>query len=143
MKKLIWALSGALALIGSTAISSAAPFNSPEAKEMVRVADRWLALVDDGAYLHSYEVASERLKGMVEAEAWEEMIEDARDEVGAIVFRAVMSKRMVMSSPEAPEGAWIIEYESIFDGDETRKERVTLVPGRGGMWRVAGYYMYK
>ena len=117
------------------AARSAAPETAAEA-----AARTWLALVDGGNYYQSWAIASEGFRNAQSRTQWVARVGAAREPLGALRSRRLVSARPVHSLPGAPDGDYVVlEYASGFAKQPAATETVTPVKESDGHWRVSGY----
>ena len=111
-------------------------------KSAVVVAEKWLALVDEGKYADSWKEAAEYFKVAVKKEQWEQSLQAVRNPLGKLISRKVKSKMYKTSLPGAPDGEYVvIQFEASFDNKKSAIETVTPMLEKDGNWRVSGYYI--
>jgi hypothetical protein len=100
----------------------------------------WLALVDGGNYYQSWAIASDPFRNAQSRTQWVARVGAAREPLGALRSRRLVSARPAHSLPGAPDGDYVvIEYASGFARQLTATEIVTSVKASDGHWRVSGY----
>jgi hypothetical protein len=105
-------------------------------------AAKWLALVDDGKYVESWEEAAQLFKKAMTAEQWKTSVSGVRIPLGKVTSRSVKSKKYFTSLPGAPDGEYVvIEFNTSFEHKKSAVETVTPMLDRDGRWRVSGYYI--
>lgn len=105
-------------------------------------AEAWLALVDQGKYLESWDEAAPLFKGAITRERWAEAARAARGPLGRLVSRKLSSARYAESLPGAPDGKYVvIQYATRFDNKRSAVETVTPMLDPDGVWRVSGHYV--
>lgn len=117
---------------------------SPSAKEAaaVRAAEDFLALVDQGRYGKSWDVAADLLVSRVPKKEWKRTLAGIRPPFGKLTRRAVMSHQFMTSAPGAPDGEYVmILFSTSFANKSAAMETVTTVLEDDGTWRVAGYFI--
>ena len=73
-------------------------------------------------------------------ESWVESLKSARDPLGAVERRTILSTSFTRSFPGAPEGDYaIVLFRTSFAKKEDAAETVTLEHEADGAWRVVGY----
>ena len=105
-------------------------------------AAKWLALVDEGKYLESWDEAAQLFKKAVTAEQWKTSVSGVRNPLGKLISRSVKSKTYFTSLPGAPDGEYVvIQFDTSFEHKKSAVETVTPMLDRDGKWRVSGYYI--
>jgi Protein of unknown function (DUF4019) len=117
----------------------AQPASNPAAD---KAAENWLALVDGGRYTESWKQAASLFREKVTAPQWEAAVRSAREPLGKLGTRNLVSAQFSRTLPGAPDGEYVvIRYETSFEHKKTAVETVTPMKDRDGTWRVAGYFI--
>ena len=101
---------GKLFLLGLIVLSvcsiprSAWADSQQDSKAAQKVADSWLALIDQGKYDQSWDEASSLFKNAVGKEAWASKVHAVRDSLGKISSRKFKSAQVMTTLPGAPAG---------------------------------------
>jgi hypothetical protein len=104
-------------------------------------ASEWLSLVDQGKYAESWETAAGYFKNAVPEKQWLQSMKGARQPLGKLVSRKLLSARFVTSLPGAPDGRYVvIQYTTSFENKSSAVETVTPTFDRDQQWRVSGYF---
>jgi hypothetical protein len=104
--------------------------------------EKWLATVDKGKYVDSWQEAAEYFKNAVTKEQWEQSMLSFRKPMGRLVSRKVQSTLYKTSLPGAPDGEYvIITFETAFENKASAVETVTPMLEKDGKWRVSGYFI--
>jgi hypothetical protein len=112
------------------------------AKPAMAAAEAWLALVDARRTKESWESAAQLFREAVTPEQWGAAVRAARDPLGALVARKMVSASYTRSLPGAPAGEYVvIQYQARFENHPVGVETVTPMKDRDGVWRVSGYYV--
>lgn len=116
---------------------------NPEAEaQAVEAAEAWLALVDEGDYLESWNTASDLFKRAVSREQWNQSLEAVRKPLGRLIVRALESKNYTTALPGAPDGEYVVlQYKTSFENKASSVETITPMLDTDGRWRVSGYYI--
>jgi Protein of unknown function (DUF4019) len=120
------------------------PLRSEEAAEKAARAatEQWLALVDQGKYAESWQGASAYFKNAVPEEQWLQSMKGARQPLGKLVSRTLLSARFSTTLPGAPDGQYVvIQYTTSFENKKSAVETVTPMLDRDKQWRVSGYFV--
>jgi hypothetical protein len=100
----------------------------------------WLALVDAGKYVESWETMSPGFKKAVSKRKWKSTAEKVREPLGKFTSRKHKSAEYSKELPGAPEGEYVVlQYDSVFERKPTAIEKVTLILGQDLNWRVSSY----
>lgn len=111
-------------------------------KAAVAVAEKWVALVDEGKYAESWKEAAEYFRNAVKPEQWEQSLQAARKPLGKIISRKVKTKTYQTALPGAPDGEYVvIQFETSFENKKSAIETITPMMDKDGTWRVSGYYI--
>jgi hypothetical protein len=132
----------ALALIAARPGSLAAQQDSTVIAAARIAAERWLVLVDQGAWAASWDSASAGFRQAVTAAAWTAALRQARGPYEPFGGRHLLGSQYQATLPNAPPGPYVIlQYQTQVSQGRTVIE--TVVPGRDpdGRWRVGGYFI--
>jgi hypothetical protein len=123
--------------------SQAQDQNFAEKKSSAVIAvHNWLALVDAGSYGESWDEASSLFKQSLTREQWAAAIAAARDPLGAVMNRQLVSTSFQRTMPGAPDGEYvIIVFTTNFGNKQLATETITPMLDADGQWRVSGYYI--
>jgi len=106
-----------------------------------QAAGKWLALVDGRQYLESWNSAATLFKQQVSSDHWLQAIGAARNPLGSMISRQLVSATYANSLPGAPEGEYVVlQYQTRFQFKQSAIETVTPMLD-GNRWRVSGYYV--
>jgi hypothetical protein len=129
------ALSLAWFAVAATAQDAAATGVQQTARE-------WLALTDRGDAAASYAAAAQQFKRAVTVERWTQALLAARNPLGALERRSVLSTKFQKSFPGAPDGTYaLVLFRASFSKKTEARETVTLERESDGAWRVVGYFI--
>lgn len=122
-----------------------APIVGLSADEKTRAAENaavdWLALVDAMQYEASWNEAAALFKGHVSTSDWLKAITAARNPLGGVVARNLISATYATNLPGAPDGEYVVlVFQTIFQNKAQAVETVTPMLD-GNEWRVSGYYV--
>ncbi|MRR07690.1 MAG: DUF4019 domain-containing protein [Deltaproteobacteria bacterium] len=116
--------------------------NPQKEKAAVASAEKWLAAVDQGKYLDSWQEAAVYFKNAVTKEQWEQSMLSFRKPLGRLVSRKVKSTLYRTTLPGAPDGEYVvITFETAFENKASAVETVTPMLEKDGKWRVTGYFI--
>lgn len=105
-------------------------------------AQKWLNLVDNGAYAESWIQAASYFKNAITQDQWEKSLIAVRKPLGKIISREPMSKKYVTSIAGAPDGEYvIIQFKTSFERKKSAIETLTTMIDSDGKWHTAGYYI--
>jgi hypothetical protein len=105
-------------------------------------ASSWLGLVDNGKYAESWKEAAELFRNAITSEKWQQSLHAARDPLGKLTSRKLVSATYTKTLPGVPDGDYVvIRYESSFEHKQSAIETVTPMLERDGKWRVSGYFI--
>jgi hypothetical protein len=120
----------------------AAASNSEDGKAAISAAQNWLAVVDAGKYVESWNDAAKYFKNAIMKEQWEQSLRAVRTPLGNLLSRVLQSKTFKTSLPGAPDGQYVvIQFKSSFENKKSAIETVTPMLDKDGIWRVSGYYI--
>jgi len=102
----------------------------------------WMALLDDGEYGKSWDMASAYFKTVIARDKWEQSVTSGRKPLGRLLSRKMKARQATRALPGAPDGEYVvIKFESSFEGKAKAWETVTPMRDKDGLWRVGGYYL--
>jgi hypothetical protein len=108
----------------------------------VKAAESWLALVDAGNYVGSWDQSSAMFKSAITREKWTEALQQARAPLGRESARKLWGAKQENSLPNAPAGEYVVmQFNTDFEQKSGAVETVTMVLEKDGKWRAAGYYI--
>ena len=120
--------------------------SAPDAQQaVVRTAEKWLSLIDDGNYPQSWEEGAVLFHGGVSKESWEKMMETFRKPLGKLVSRKLQSAKPLTKIPGAPDGYYVlyvlIQFDTSFTDKKSAVETVTFMQEKDGVWKSSGYFI--
>ena len=119
-----------LASTQASAPASAATTNA----EVVRSAEQFLALLDQGRWDESYRATGSAFRKQNTLQVWASVSEQVRPPLGAVVTRNFLSQQDL---PAPPRGYEVVKFRTAFANKATAVETVTL-EREDGTWRVVG-----
>jgi hypothetical protein len=133
-----------LALCFSTAVSAKTDKVKSDAVVAQAVAEKWLSLVDSGAYGESWKKSSELFREKVKQEEWKDQIQKTRAPLGKFVKRELRLKQTESPQPGIPDGGQyvIFQYLTTFENKENATETVTPHLDKDKRWRVSAYVLH-
>ena len=124
-------------------LSTLALAQNPDATTVQGIARDWLVLTDRGDAGASWDAAARQFRNALPRDRWAASLQKARDPLGAITQRAVLSTTFATSFPGAPDGNYaIVLFRSSFAKKADATETVTLEREADGAWRVVGYLIH-
>lgn len=106
-----------------------------------RAAVVWLSLVDAGQYEVSWNEAATLFREAVGASDWVKAVGAAREPLGNLVDRNLLTATYSTTMPGAPDGEYVVlQFRTIFENKAQAVETVTPMLDEG-RWRVSGYYV--
>ena len=125
-----------------TALSTGLIVTAAQSEEdVVKDAQKWLALVDNQKYEESWMQASSMFRSEVKQEQWIAALNRSRDPLGAVTSRTRTRLQFSNSLRGAPDGNYaILHYQTAFSS-KSATERLTLVK-EDGRWQMAAYGIY-
>lgn len=107
-----------------------------------RAALDWMALVDRGDALASWEASATLFRRAVLREQWAQSLSVAREPLGAVVSRQLASARAATQLPGAPDGEYVVfQFNTTFERKRAATETVTPMRDTDREWRVSGYFV--
>ena len=123
---------------------------TPEQRQALDAAERWLVPVDAQRYPDAWAMAAESFKASVGQQEFRDGIRNIRKDFGRVVARK-SEKMAFVGEPPKPDDASAgikegmqvsILFDAKFSGKKKQAtEEVTMVLEKDGLWRVAGYYI--
>ena len=138
-------VAGTVAVVACVLAWSPAWAQHEEAEnKAVEAAKAWLALVDAGRYLESWDAAAAYFRGVVAREKWDARLVNARTPLGPVKSRTLAWKKYTTEMEYAPKGEYVvIVFRTVFynmpKGMREQIETITPMLQRDGAWRVSGY----
>ena len=137
----------AAVLFGTVAAFAHAQGMTPEQRDALNTAERWLVPVDAQRYADAWAMAAASFKSTVDRVKFRDGMRDLRKEYGRVVLRKA-EKMGYVESPPGPEegrpreGAQLsILFATKFVHDRQATEEVLMELEKDGLWRVAGYHI--
>jgi len=124
--------------------------NEAAEQAAVSAAEKWLALVDAGNFEESWKHTASLFKSGISEkhffrsgvtkQQWQSSLSTVHDLLGEVVLRRLKSKRYTKDLPwEVTAEYVVIEYETTYERQMIRTEKVILTKESDGEWRVSGY----
>jgi hypothetical protein len=133
-----------LVIIAISAISVAQQ-KSEEDKKVdagLKAGSAWLAMVDAGNYVGSWDQSSEMFKSAITREKWNDALQQHRAPLGRESARKLWAAQYKDSLPSAPAGEYVVmQFNTNFENKDGGVETVTMVLDKDGKWRAAGYFI--
>ena len=105
-------------------------------------AERWLTIVDRGAFKESWVESATLLQSKVPQSEWVKMLGNARHPFGANLSRTLEKAEYNSTLSGAPDGKYVVAtFESSFEQKANAVETVTVALSDEGKWKVAGYFI--
>lgn len=118
------------------------PADEAAEKAAQLAAKQWLALVDQGKYAESWQTAAAYFKNALPEEQWLQSMDGARQPLGKVNSRKLLTARFMTSLPGAPDGQYVvIQYATSFEHKASAVETVTPMLDPDGKWRGSGYFI--
>lgn len=110
--------------------------------DAVSAAESWLAIIDSGQYLQSWEKAAQFFKDKVPDSQWESTLRQVREPLGEMTSREVANVQYLTYIPGAPKGEYVvIQFKTVFTRKGEGVETITPMLEPDGTWKVSGYYI--
>jgi hypothetical protein len=107
-----------------------------------KAAESWLALVDSGKYVESWDQGASFFKGAVTREQWVQSMKGVRAPLGKQQSRKIKTRQYTEHVPGAPDGKYVIlQFDTSFEKKSSAVETVTPMVDTDGVWRVSGYFI--
>lgn len=131
-----------LILLAALCACSKEADNTAAVEKASTAAEKWIALVDAGAYAESWNEASSLFKANVTAEEWEGAMQSLRAPLGRVIVRRMKTAEYKTSLPGAPDGEYVvIQFDTKFENKSAAVETITPMLDKDGTWRVSGYFI--
>lgn len=118
------------------------PADEAAEKAAQAAAKQWLALLDQGKYAESWQGAAAYFKSAVSEKQWMQSMRGARQPLGKLISRRLLSATFATSLPGAPDGQYVvIQYATSFENKASAVETVTPMRDADRKWRVSGYFI--
>lgn len=115
---------------------------SQKVNDAVSAAESWLAIIDSGKYMQSWQNASQFFKDKVPDSQWESTMRLVREPLGEVTSREVASVQYLTYIPGAPMGEYVvIQFKTVFTRKGEGVETITPMLESDGTWKVSGYYI--
>ncbi len=114
---------------------------APKPEDVARTAaEEWLALVDGGKFVESWQKLDPGFAKKVSKKKWTASLTEIRGPLGKLDSRTLKSAEYTKELPGAPEGEYVVlQFAVIFDRKKVATEKVTMILGKDLLWRAAGY----
>ncbi|HYG99577.1 MAG TPA: DUF4019 domain-containing protein [Terriglobales bacterium] len=104
--------------------------------------EQWLAVIDNGKYGESYDMAAPMFKAALQKADWERSLRAVRAPLGNIVSRQLASATYTTSLPGAPNGKYVVmQFNTNFQNKKDAVETLTMVLADDGQWKSTGYFI--
>jgi uncharacterized protein DUF4019 len=122
---------------------------TPEQRQALDAAERWLAPLDAQRYADAWAMAAESFKASVGRQEFRDGIRNIRKDYGKVIARKAEKMGFVGEAPNPNDAATgpkqgtqvAILFETKFAGKKQATEELSMVLEKDGLWRVAGYYI--
>ncbi|MGA3285143.1 MAG: DUF4019 domain-containing protein [Verrucomicrobiota bacterium] len=132
----------AAALVANFASGCGAKADAGTEKAATSAAQTWLAVIDNGDYVRSWQNASALFQNAVTEEKWKTSVEMVRKPLGDLVSRKLKSTKATAELPGAPAGQYVVmQFETSFANKKSAIETVTFMLEKDGQWKSAGYFI--
>jgi hypothetical protein len=133
----IMALTTSLVLVAFFAVSLMSCGKPKEEQTAIQWAESWLALVDKGEYLESWEGLADLFKKNVKKEEWADDLNRSRKPLGKLLKRELQHET---KSSEPSVGEYLIfQFKVSFENRDSVVEAVSVIKENDGKWRIFGY----
>ncbi|MDD4700972.1 MAG: DUF4019 domain-containing protein [Desulfovibrio sp.] len=122
--------------VNSSTFAATAPDAAKEA------ADVWLALADKGDAQATWDQAASAFKSGIEQKEWESTLSKARQPLGEVTSRTLLSSEATTTLPGVADGEFVIfRYQTSFASKRRVSEALLMQKEADGMWRTVGYFL--
>ena len=116
--------------------------SSEAEKEGARSAERWLAIVDSGAYEESWVESAGLFQSSIAQAEWVKILGKVRQPIGANLERSLDKTEYTLTLPGTPDGEFVIAtFSASFEKKAKAIETVTVSKSDGEKWKVVGYFI--
>lgn len=139
MRKLFFV---ALTLVLALSLSSEPTFSAgtKDKENALKFVQDWLALVDSGNYLQTWNDLSDLFKSALTKDQWIKDLNSYRKSFGKLTKR---KQQYITESSDPSIGDYLIfQYQSSFEKKQTVNEAVSVIKGRDGNWKILGYSLF-
>ena len=118
--------------------------------DAIKSSQEWLALVDGGNFGEGWDTASAAYRSTVTRKRAINILRDARNTIGKVVSRELISKEHVMSNQSLPrpfrsirpEGEYfLLIYATVYEDWKSPAEITLMRKEVDGKWRLDVYYV--
>lgn len=109
---------------------------------------RLLTIIDSGEYPKVWDKLSGYIRQTVRKKKWLTQMADARNPLGSVISRELISEQYHSGLPGAPCFECfrhiryvILQYNTRFEKQSSVKETMTLIREESGEWRLFDYYL--
>jgi len=114
--------------------------DTDQERTCVLAAEKWLALVDAGSFMDSWEASAEALKARINQLSWVQKLRSEREPNGICISRRFIAARYRDYPPGSDKDErLIIRFNTSFQNKKFAVERVAVAHDKDGQWRVAAY----
>ena len=116
--------------------------SNPEAERAAHLAtEPWLGLMDAGDYEQCWHAASPWFRESVALDAWVAKAHEARDPLGDLRSRQLLTTTYATNPMGAPNGAYtVVVYDSRWQAGDIF-ETLSMQRQPDGSWQLAGYHV--
>jgi len=108
----------------------------------IEIATNWLHFADEMDHENTWNHSSDLFQSAIEPDDWRKSLSAARAPLGLVLSRAISSVEPLKNPEGAPDGSYLkLVFDSSFEHKNSAQETVTLVEGKDGQWRTAGYFI--
>lgn len=126
----------------SPAQPAALDANATAQEDARRGARAWLALVDQGHYGESWDMAAGLFQSSTSKDQWSAAVQRVREPLGQLSKRRFRAAEFRTALTGAPEGKnYVVHYDSAFAESPSTREVLTLKQAPDASWKVAGYFV--
>ncbi|HEX5221964.1 MAG TPA: serine hydrolase [Verrucomicrobiae bacterium] len=102
--------------------------------------EAWLAVMDQGDYAKSWELAGEGFRKQVTKVNWVAMSQQVRQPLGSLISRKVKSTQQTDKLPEMSRGSYFVAvFDTSFAELAAATETVIFAKEKNDQWKAAGY----
>ncbi len=115
--------------------TTAPPTVSIDREAVQKLAESWLSLIDGGDFDKAWDQMSERIKGRVPKDAWENLIRNYQRENGKVKSR----KLITINTPGPDRKLVVVQFDTEFLKRASPATESVLLELEDGEWRITSY----
>lgn len=124
-------------------VHSVVAFGATTAPDVAaEAAEAWLALADKGDAQATWYEAAGVFKAGIEQKDWEKTLPKARQPLGEVTSRKILSSEATTTLPGVADGEYVIfRFQTSFANKKSASEALLMQKEADGVWRTVGYFI--